>query len=167
MHVDYRIPKPASLRGYMLHRMVTSLTDGHPAMFADEGKTLVVRTEYEIDAPSTPVKKFNDGDMTAFELCACVSKKRKGKHIYLPIADWRSRRAWLALQGEKHGFEPLTHHSSSKMVEINDGRRVFKVDQTDFTGVLKVTDADKFHHALTTGVGSTARTFGFGMLIVE
>jgi hypothetical protein len=54
------------------------------------------------------------------------------------------------------------------MVEISNGReRAFKVDQTDFTGILKVTDAQKFHGALTTGVGSTARTFGFGMLIVE
>jgi CRISPR-associated protein Cas6/Cse3/CasE subtype I-E len=148
--------------------MVMDLTKGVPAIFADEGKTLVVRTEYEIDAPSTPVKRFNDGDLTAFELCACVSKKRKGKHIYLPIADWRSRRAWLAAQGEKHGFELLTHHSTSKMVEISDGQeRVFRVDQTDFTGILKVTDTKQFHSALTTGVGSTARTFGFGMLIVE
>lgn len=168
MFVDYKIPKPAAMRGYVLHRMVMDLTKGQPAIFADEGKTLIIRTEQKIDAPSTSIKAFNEGDMTAFELRACVSKKRKGKHVYLPIADWRARRTWLAARGEKHGFELLTHHSTSKMVEISNGReRAFKVDQTDFTGILKVTDAQKFHGALTTGVGSTARTFGFGMLIVE
>jgi len=168
VYVDYKIPKAASIRVYILHRMVMDLTKGQPAIFADEGSSLVIRTEHKIDAPCTPVKAFNDGEISAFELRACVSKKRKGKHIYLPTTDWQARRAWLAAQGETHGFEPLTHHSTSKMVSINDGQeRTFKVDQTDFTGILRVIDAQKFHKALTTGVGSTARTFGFGMVIVE
>jgi hypothetical protein len=167
MHVDYRIQKPISLRGYKLHRMVTGLTHGRAALFADEGETLVIRTECVLDSPSVPVMKFDIRDMTAFELCACVSRKIKGTHVYFPISDWSSRHDWLALKGEKYGFEPLTLHSTSRMVEINDGRRVFKIDQTHFTGILRVTDAERFHCALTTGVGSTAKTFGYGMLIVD
>ena len=40
----------------------------------------------------------------------------------------------------------------------------FTVDQTDFTGVLKVTDHALFIQAMSSGIGSTARAFGFGMI---
>ena len=40
----------------------------------------------------------------------------------------------------------------------------FTIDQTDFTGVLKVLDLDLFTEALQKGVGSTGKAFGMGML---
>ena len=167
MHFEYTINKPATLRGYPLHRMVTGLTDGEPALFSDEGSHLLVRTQSELSETARSVKKLAALDLSAFELRACVSKKRKGKHIYFPSSDWRTRHSWLSEQGEKNGFGVLTVHSSSKMVEIDDGRRSFKVDQTDFTGILRVVDEALFEQALFNGIGSTAKTFGFGMLIIE
>ena len=163
---EYEISKPAHLRGYPLHRMVSQLTNNEPSLFSDEGATMLVRTETVIDAEPKALKELGTGELTAFELRACVSKKRKGKHIYLPSDDWRVRHEWLKNKANSNGFEILTLHSSSKMVRIQDQVRSFKVDQTDFTGILKVTDEAQFRMALAKGIGSTAKTFGFGMLVI-
>jgi len=163
---EYEINKPANLRGYPLHRMVAELTNNEPSLFSDEGATMLVRTETTIDAAPKALKELNVGEITAFELRACVSKKRKGKHIYLRSDDWKGRHAWLRNKAEDSGFEILTLHSSSKMVCIQDQNRSFKIDQTDFTGILKVTDKNSFTTALAKGIGSTAKTFGYGMLVI-
>ena len=163
---EYEIKKPANLRGYPLHRMVAELTKNEPSLFSDEGATMLVRTEATIDLEPKALKQISLGQLTAFELRACVSKKRKGKHIYPPSDDWRVRHEWLKNKANSNGFEILTLHSSSKMVRIQDQARSFKVDQTDFTGILKVTDEAQFRIALAKGIGSTAKTFGFGMLVI-
>ena len=46
------------------------------------------------------------------------------------------------------------------------GSSPFTVDRTDFAGVLRVTDETAFERAVAGGVGATARTFGFGMLVL-
>ena len=109
---EYEINKPANLRGYPLHRMVAELTNNEPSLFSDEGATMLVRTETTIDAAPKALKELNVGEITAFELRACVSKKRKGKHIYLRSDDWKGRHAWLKNKAEDSGFEILTLHSS-------------------------------------------------------
>ncbi|MXY38530.1 MAG: type I-E CRISPR-associated protein Cas6/Cse3/CasE [Rhodospirillaceae bacterium] len=167
MMLDHEIPKPPTLTAYRLHRMVEGLTDGESPLFADLGDTLLVRTAQPLTDKGRPLRPFETGDLLGFELRACVSKKRKGRHIYYPLRDWRSRHAWLARQGEKHGFEPRTVNCRAGRTTIDDGRgRRFAVDRTDFTGILRVTDAAAFRRALETGIGSTARAFGFGLLLI-
>ena len=166
MVFDYVVSKPASLRGYPLHRMVTGLVGGSHVLFADLGSTILVRTPAHIEATREDAKKVSEGQMVAFELRACVSKKRKGSHVYPLAGDWRARHAWLNQKALENGFEVLTVHSSSTMAEIADDKRSFKVDQTDFTGILKVTDMPLFDNVMSKGVGSTAKTFGFGLLII-
>ena len=57
--------------------------------------------------------------------------------------------------------------SSCEMRKITDGgSRSFQIDHTDFAGILKVIDEQKFKKAMEIGVGSTARAFGYGMLIL-
>ena len=51
MQLEYHVNKPTSLRGYPLHRMVMGLTDGKSALFVDEGRRLVLRTDANVDAP--------------------------------------------------------------------------------------------------------------------
>ena len=167
MQLEYHINKPASLRGYPLHRMVMGLTDGKSALFADEGQRLVLRTEASVDAPANPIESPENGTLSAFELRACVSKKRKGKHIYFEQKDWRARQQWLDEKAAKFGFEVLTVHSTSVRQKIQDDRRRFWVDQTDFIGVLKVKDKTLFEQALIHGIGTTAKTFGFGLLVIH
>lgn len=164
---DHIIPKPPSLRGYDLHRLVQGLTDGGSPLFADMGDNLIVRTEKPITNKGTAPRATATGDIVGFELRACVSRKIKGRHIYYPTKDWRSRHAWLHKQGERHGFEPLTTNCHATQAKVADRKgRAFTVDQTDFVGVLRVTDSTKFGNAVASGVGSTAKTFGFGMLVI-
>lgn len=163
---EYEIRKSAALRGYALHRMVAELAQSKSCLFSDEGSSMLIRTEATIDAQPRDVKVLKVGELTAFELRACVSKKRKGKHVYFPLNDWRSRHAWLNNKALVTGFEILSLYSSSKKIRIEDQSRSFTVDQTDFTGILKVTDETLFRTALAEGIGSTARTFGFGMLVI-
>ena len=87
--------------------------------------------------------------------------------MYYHTRDWRSRHAWLRKQGQRNGFEPLTMNCHASQATIDDGKgRTFTVDQTDFVGVLRVTDSEQFRNAVTNGVGSTAKAFGFGMLVI-
>ena len=161
---EYVLPKPPSTGGYSLHRMVAGLTKGAPALFADRGDHLVVRTATRIGAEERPVRKVETGDVVAFELRASCGIKNKGRHSYWPVADWRSRHGWLDRQGERHGFSVITVHCSADMQLIEKTERKFTVDKTDFVGVLKVTDAQKFGTAIATGIGGKAKAFGFGMI---
>lgn len=167
MLADYIVTKPGTTRGYKAHQMVLGLTKEPTTLFVDLGDSLRIRSEKPITDEAIGMRDISEGSICGFELKACVSKKRKGKHIYFPLADWRSRHEWLRKQGERNGFEPLTVTSHSSMLKISDGdKRKFSVDETDFCGVLKVTDPEKFKAALRNGIGSTARTFGFGMLVI-
>ena len=167
MLLDHVIPKPPTLKGYDLHRLVQSLTEGDSPLFVDMGDKLIVRTKKPITDEGAPPRPVRSGEIVGFELRACVAKKIKGRHLYLPTSDWRGRHAWLRKKGERHGFEPLAINCQSSPAKIDDGNgRKFTVDQTDFVGVLRVTDKNLFETALANGVGSTARTFGFGMLIL-
>jgi hypothetical protein len=167
MLLDHTIPKPPTLKGYDLHRLVQGLTDGESPLFADMGDSLLVRTEKPITDVGIPPRPVATSDIIGFELRACVSKKIKGRHVYYPPSDWRSRHAWLHKQGDRHGFEPLTISCQSIYAKVDNGKgKVFTVDQTDFVGILRVTESSKFHLAVANGVGSTAKTFGFGMLII-
>ena len=167
MLLDHVISKPKTIGGYGLHQLVQGLTDGESPLFVDMGDKFIVRTVKTITETGTPPRSVADKDVIGFELRACVSKKLKGKHIYYPTSDWASRHNWLKRQGEKYGFEPLTLNCRSNLAKITDGKgRKFTVDQTDFVGVLKVLDALAFQKAVGQGVGSTAKAFGFGMLII-
>ena len=167
MLLDHIIPKPPTIKGYKLHQLVQGLTGGDSPLFVDMGYNLIVRSEKTITDNGQPIRAVSAGGIIAFELRACVEKKIKGQHVYYPAADWRSRHAWLHKQGLRHGFEPMTMNCHSSHAKVDDGKgRAFTVDQTDFVGVLRVTDSNLFEKALANGVGSTAKTFGFGMLVI-
>jgi hypothetical protein len=167
MLLDHVIPKPPSIKGYALHRLVQGLTEGESPLFVDLGDSLIVRTEKSITDSGSVLRVAKTDDIIGFELRACVSRKIKGRHVYYPTPDWRSRHAWLHKQGERHGFEPLTISCQSDQAKIdNEQGRAFTVDRTDFVGVLRVTESADFEKAVANGVGSTAKAFGFGMLVL-
>jgi CRISPR-associated protein Cas6/Cse3/CasE subtype I-E len=154
--MDHTITKPATVEGYAVHRMVAGLVNDAPALHVDTGDKLTIRT----DAP------MPSGHILGFSLRACVSVKNKGHHRYFPTGDWRSRHAWLQRKGLQHGFEVITVHCTAKHFVIEKQSGHFSVDDTQFTGVLKVVDQDKFSAAMLSGIGNTARAFGFGMLVI-
>ena len=93
--MDFIMQKPASLRGYALHRIAAGLARSEKVLFADCGDHLLLRTDKQLDVEQRPLRTLASGDIIGFELRACVGKKIKGKHIYFRTTDWRSRHEWL------------------------------------------------------------------------
>lgn len=160
--MDILIDKPARIRGYALHRMVEEFRQGKPALWADEGSQLRIRPQ------DTQPPRYDTDKLLAFTTTACVAVSTGRRHRYLPVEDWRGRREWLDRQGAKHGFEVVAVHVTGGMqkIETHDGRR-FNVDATDFTGLLRVKDADAFGRCLTGGIGRVGKAFGLNLLIVQ
>ena len=175
--VETTIPKPERTNAYTIHRMVAELANGIPHLWRDNGKNVVIRSLSSLsvkdrgELPSTPCEKesmFAPSDVRMFQLRASVGVKNKGRHRYFSVGDAAPRNAWLKERSESYGFEILALHNTSKKTCIS-GRRggSFTVDQTDYTGCLKITNPDKFFVALTQGISGGSKGFGFGMLILN
>lgn len=152
MMADTLIAKPESLTGHALHRVAAGLAPG--ALHRDEGDHVRIRAALS-------------ADLRAFTLRASVCVRVRGRNVYPHSSDWQARHDWLEREAERNGFAILTQHCSSGRQRIRDGRgRNFVIDASDFVGVLKITDADKFAVALTRGIGRIGRAWGLGMLCV-
>lgn len=163
--MDHLLTKPSAAAGYGAHRLVAGLLQGETAQYVDRGDHLIIRTDRDIPGTETkPLRPFSAGSILGFTLRASTGAKVKGRHRYWPPADWRSRHAWLDRKGQQHGFEVISVHCAACIATVEKAGRTFTMDQTDFTGVLKVLDAGLFTDALRKGVGSTGKAFGMGML---
>lgn len=164
---DHVIRKPASMKGYELHRMVAELCSGERYQFVDRGDHLIVRTSREISDSGSPLKATGSGDLLAFELRACVATRLGGKNIYPDVGDWRSRRSWLEREADRAGFLLMAVHVTDRRLKVvSKSERSFWIDATDFTGILKVVDQQRFSSALAQGIGRVGKAFGMGMLII-
>jgi len=167
MMMDHIIPKPAQITGYPLHRMVAELVDGTPALYADQGDHLLIRTAQPITPAGRSLPAPALDDVVAFTLKASVASRRGGRNLYPELHDWQARRAWLQTQGSRHGFAVLAVHVNADRERVMaSGGRTFWIDASQFTGVLKITDAGQFAQALTTGIGRVGKAFGMGLLLV-
>lgn len=160
--MDIVIDKPARLSGYALHRIVEQHQRNEPALWVDEGAQIRIRPK------NSEPPLYDQGKLLGFMVTACVAFKKNGKHLYLPLDDWRGRKAWLEKQGLKHGFQVVGVHVKPAMqkVEARD-ERTFRMDATEFSGLLRVTDPAAFGKALTAGIGRVGKAFGLNLLIVQ
>ena len=158
--MDTLISKPIQMQGYALHRLVAQHQNGVPALWRDEGD--VVRIRPRDARPPTYVTE----QLLGFVTVACVAFGRK--HRYLPLADWRGRKAWLEAQGVKHGFSVVGVHVEAGMqtVTTHDGRN-FTIDATQFTGLLRTTNIPQFNDGLLNGIGKVGKAFGLNLLVVH
>lgn len=72
-------------------------------------------------------------------------------------------------QGENMGFhvdELVTEQNRVVLLQGSDDVQGLMAQAVYYTGLLTITDADKFRKALTGGVGELKR-FGFGLLTVD
>lgn len=159
--LDHVIKKPASVGTYELHRVVAGLTNGERPQFYDAGDHLIVRSDAQLTDVGKALPEVKEGDLMVFRLRAPCFAQTKRKRHYYSLNDWRSRHEWLKKRAR--GFEVLQLHTTAKSIKIKSGR----MDQTDFTGVLKVTDVEKFNETLRSGVSGCPKAFGFGMLIIQ
>ncbi|MBF9060312.1 type I-E CRISPR-associated protein Cas6/Cse3/CasE [Rhodobacterales bacterium HKCCSP123] len=166
MH-DHVIPKPESIDVYMAHQLIEDLTEGARPPFADMGDHLLVRGPADLTDRGRAVPEVKKGDVFAFELIASCGTKTKGKIRYFPRHDWRSRRAWLETRAIDAGFEVRALSVRARSEQIARRARVIHIDRTQFTGILKVTDASAFRLALEVGFPGPGRAFGRGMIRIQ
>lgn len=73
-------------------------------------------------------------------------------------------RAWLDRQGQSHGFRVGEVVISRDRWEVRDGRRTMPILAVNFSGVLEVTDAERFNAAVVQGIGH-GKAWGLGLLL--
>jgi CRISPR system Cascade subunit CasE len=107
-----------------------------------------------------------------FQLKANPTTRHPGHEAKRPrfaIYDEAKLRVWLARKAESAGFavETDTLEVGAPIDEafVKDGRRGKHV-AVDFSGLLRVTDRDRFIRSFNTGIGS-AKGFGYGLLMLQ
>jgi CRISPR system Cascade subunit CasE len=77
--------------------------------------------------------------------------------------------AWLTAQGTNHGFwlprMPSVDGYHAVQIPRKEGKRI-KISILDFSGVLEVSDPEKFRAALLRGFGR-AKAFGCGLMLIR
>lgn len=88
-----------------------------------------------------------------------------------PVLVQKEGYSWLASRCERLGFsvdESMVRADGYRrhQFEKRNGKKNVVISTIDFTGVLTVTDPDRFEETLYTGVGP-AKSFGCGLLLVR
>ena len=161
---DHIITKPQGIGIYASHQLVEDLTSGERPLFADTGSHLIIRSASDLTENGEPVREVSDGDVIGFELVASCATKSKGKLRYFPTKNWRARREWLESRAPAAGFEIRALSARARSEKIERKGRVIRIDRTQFSGILKVTNAHSFRATLKNGVGGPGRAFGRGMI---
>jgi CRISPR system Cascade subunit CasE len=99
-----------------------------------------------------------------FRLQANPTVTRQGKRYGL--VGEAEQLAWLARQGERHGFSvEAALVAASDVLSSRKGEGQISVQRVCFEGVLQVQNLEAFSHALTAGIGP-AKAFGCGLLSI-
>lgn len=164
--LDHTIPKPARVTAYDNHQLLEGLTGGKRPLFVDMGDHLIVRSDQAITTQPRPVPEVSEGEVRAFELRVSCGIKNKGRHRYFPLKDWRARHEWLRARAPAQGFEVLAVNVTARRMKVSKRDRTFWMDSSDFTGILRVLDANSFREVLAKGFPGPGRAFGHGLLII-
>lgn len=140
--------------------------DYRPQLSAGQRLAFMVRVNPVIKKRD-PAKKHADKHDIVMDL-----KKR------LPKANWpalgelvqQAGIEWLTKQSVAHGFhfkpEAISVEGYQQLTLPHRGQSGIQLSTLEFTGVLNVTDAEKFVQMLYQGLGS-AKAFGCGLMLVR
>ncbi len=119
---------------------------------------------------------IENGQVWKFRLAANPTKSRSGRRYQLSgiesKMDWlmrKSRISGFLLEEGKFSITGEKQHDFKKWEKLDGGRTfAYPVDfgETDFEGVLTVTDADLFKRVLCHGIGHE-RAYGTGLLTIS
>lgn len=184
-----RLVVPRRWGDYRVHQRVAKTIPGRAVYRRVNGAVLVVSEAppgAEIDhKPYAPLLEV--GDRLRFVLRADVSRVhfvrgRRGDR-YDPVIAARSQHperplaeialelglAWLARQGERHGFAiESTFQSDYRPISLvrKANQRHIRLPAIDFEGILRVTNSPQLASALIEGLGR-GKAFGLGLLLVR
>jgi CRISPR system Cascade subunit CasE len=125
---------------------------------------------------SVQVKEFSpiikQSDVFRYVLCANPTLRKSDTKKLVPIVKESELMDWILSKGVQYGFKPelaslmIQKQPPVVLYKKQDGK-IHKINlaMTDFTGILKVQDPEKFYSGLTTGIGR-GRSFGCGLLSI-
>jgi len=167
---DYTLP-PTKADTYKVHQAVYAITSGARIIYSHTPDAVRVRTDGEVVEPSArevPPVAFSDGDALRFALVAAVTKRDlTGRRAFVPSTDLAYRRDWLAKRAAGWGFEIVSMdiRAEKEVFDKRNERKRFAVDRTEFTGVIRVIDANALREAMRRGVG-WCKFVGRGLIVV-
>ncbi|MEE3504185.1 type I-E CRISPR-associated protein Cas6/Cse3/CasE [Acidiphilium acidophilum] len=130
------------------------------------------RLRFLLRANATVSKKTKSGDRgrRADVVMAAIHGAPKGERAEARRdAIETAGRAWLARQGDTHGFflpRPVAVDGYNRLKLPRIGGRPIEIGTLDFEGVLDIADPARFLAALAQGFGR-ARAFGCGLMLIR
>lgn len=116
------------------------------------------------------LEQIKVGELMRFRLVANPTYRTDGK-VY-PHITVEQQENWLRQKAAANGFEFMTNADGSDTFDLVSRdwpnlyhQRRVRISRVAFEGTLRVTDLDKFRHALTHGIGRE-KAYGMGMLTV-
>ena len=114
--------------------------------------------------------RFAPGAAFGFDLLAYPCKKvdvGRANSVRTFLTTPEERRAWLVRQGEKNGFA-LRALREDEPADMRGKRRtgLVQIRSVRFSGVLEITDAERFRDGYLRGVGPE-KAYGLGMLMLR
>jgi len=128
-------------------------------------QTLRNYAQHPVECKHVPLERLiQEGRCYRFRLLANPTVTRQGKRFGLVGA--ADQLAWLARQGERHGFaiESVGVSTSDVLSSRKDDGRIH-IQRVCFEGVLRATCANDLRAALRKGIGP-AKAFGCGLLSI-
>lgn len=183
-----RVPIRSVVGTYGAHKIVYEAVDSRRPLwrrFSDHA--LVLADSAHASLPSKAYDPSPQGGMRVrFDLLANVSvdkaSKDGGRQRIDPVLQ-----AWIE-SGKKAGWQTLGFDVGSQWLEFRQEKNGFAIQKLDvadystlefvrkakpvrigavaFSGVLKITDAEKFRNAMTMGIGHS-RAWGCGLLLCK
>jgi hypothetical protein len=107
------------------------------------------------------------GASLRFRLNSNITHKvgRSGKRASWPREEMEPRLRWLERRATENGFTVEQVQTDVGRAFVRKGKG-FWIDDTRFTGTLRVDDAIRFASGLSGGIGQRS-TFGFGLLVLQ
>lgn len=138
-----------------------------PVLRAGDRLRFALRANPVVALPGARGQRGKRADVVMQKLYAVPrgDERIKARETIIPEAG----RAWLAKQGERHGFAPdgevgVDGYETIRLAR--PGERDVRYGVLDFDGVLTVRDRDAFLAQLAQGFGR-ARAFGCGLMLIR
>lgn len=114
-------------------------------------------------------EKFKDGSIMRFNVVVSPSKKKARENKISKrsfISNPNEQCLWLNKQGEKSGFkvEYIENIKSNSKQTVKRKTGEFYVQSVEMSGVLRITDSDKFWSAWENGIGPE-KPYGCGLML--
>ncbi|EPG75125.1 CRISPR-associated protein Cas6/Cse3/CasE, subtype TIGR01907-like protein [Leptospira fainei serovar Hurstbridge str. BUT 6] len=116
---------------------------------------------------------YSEGKAKLEELIKTVSHEQREKLKSKKVGVYREQEQlqWIAKRGSENGFEILnviiesSGNSNAFKTKATERHKISKIHTVTFSGVLRITNPEKFKTAYTKGIGS-GKAFGCGMLLL-